>query len=610
MLNFKLAKPMLVALAACAVNCAVGSSVWADDAQDNQQLKEQMRIMMQQMQELQQQVQSLKQQQQQQQQQQQAQSAPVPPAAAGPPTNLASNTGPQTAEEKEPLLHQIIKGFYGTLDVSFDEMTKGMTGPAWGWNCTSPYTDSGCTHNPSPKIGAAGGTGPVGQVGYQPELGTNKSVLGYHGAIQIGTSDTDFIFQIETQPAITSAPGLYTSYTQQSNVVKASIGYGDSFVGIGSADPMNDWGKLKFGTTYAPYKKSTDRMNPFSGMIGDYAAIMGNSGGDNRVEFGTRLNDSIWYESPHFFNGVFSFDALFAPGQNRTYNNVVQSAGASDCNGGNSPGSGNLPINCDDGSFGTAWSADLKFEFGGFYGTVAYELHKDVNRNSDGIGSNSPYYGALFAASNNCTSPSPLLDCTDYNAYVAEYGQAYINTNGFTPEFATDVANEGAFKVGVQYTFDFGLSISTIYEWLWRSLPADLEWQNERQRDGWWFALSQDIGSTDNISAGWAHAGATPGDPAGQHNYDPIAGPDTADMYTLAWKHRFDKHFYAYLDWADTLNHGNSHYDLGAGGRALTTDCHDGTNYTVTDYSSAGPTTWGGDKCHPEGASLGMNYKF
>lgn len=270
---------MLVALAAFAVNCALGGSAWADDAQDNQQLKEQMRIMMQQMQELQQQVQSLKQQQ----QQQQAQTPPVPPAAVGPPSKYASNTGAQVSEEKEPLLHQIIKGFYGTLDVSFDEMTKGMTGPAWGWNCTSPYTDSGCTHNPSPKIGAAGGTGPVGQVGYQPELGTNKSVLGYHGAIQIGNSDTDFIFQIETQPAITSSPGLYTSYTQQSNVVKAAIGYGDNFVGIGSADPMNDWGKLKFGTTYAPYKKSTDRMNPFSGMIGDYAAIMGNKIGRAHV---------------------------------------------------------------------------------------------------------------------------------------------------------------------------------------------------------------------------------------------------------------------------------------------------------------------------------------
>jgi hypothetical protein len=594
MVRLKLAKPVLVVLAACAVNCTVGSRVFADNAQDAQQLQQQMQILQQQMQELQKQIEILSKKQ-----------ASAPAAESGPPASAA-----KAPEEKEPLLHQIIKGFYGTLDVSFDEMTKGMTGPAWGWNCTSPYTDSGCTHNPTPKIGAAGGTGPVGQVGYQPEIGTNNSVLGYHGAIPIGDSTTDFIFQIETQPSITSSPGLYTGYTQQSNVVKAAIGYGDNFVGLGAADPMNDWGKIKFGTTYAPYKRSTDRMNPFSGMIGDYASIMGNTGGDNRVEFGTRLNNSMWYESPHFFQGIFSFDVLFAPGQNRTYNNVVQSAGSPDCNGGNSPGSGNLPINCDDGSFGTAWSADLKFEFGGFYATVAYELHKDVNRNSDGVGSNSPYYGALFAASNNCTLPSPLLDCADYNSYVAEYGQAYINANGFTPEFATDVANESAFKVGTEYSFDFGLSIGTIYEYMKRFVPADLQWQNERTRDGWWFFASQDIGSADNVSIGYAHAGATPGDPAGQHNYDPVAGPDTADMYTAAWKHRFDKHFYAYFDWADTLNHGNSHYDLGAGGRSLTTDCHDGTSNTVNDYSSAGPTTWGGDKCHPQGASVGMNYKF
>jgi hypothetical protein len=598
MLRLKLAKPILAVLAACAVSGAMGSRAFAQDTPDAQKLQEQMRILQQQMQELQKQIQILS----------NKPAAPATPAAeAGPPASAAVKP---EEKEKEPLLHQIIKGFYGTLDVSVDEVTKGMTGPAWGWNCTSPYTDSGCTHNPTPKIGAAGGTGPVGQVGYQPELGTNKSVLGYHGAIPIGTSSTDFIFQIETQPSITSSPGLYTSYTQQSNVVKASIGYGDNFVGLGAADPMNDWGKIKFGTTYAPYKRSTDRMNPFSGMLGDYAAIMGNTGGDNRVEFGTRLNNSIWYESPHLMHGIFSFDLLFAPGQNRTYDNVVQSAGSPDCNGGNSPGSGNLPLNCDDGSFGTAYSADLKFEYGGFYATVAWEEHKDVNRNSDGIGSNSPYYGALFAASNNCTIPSPLLDCNDYNAYVAEYGQQFVNANGFTPEFATDVANESAFKVGTEYTFDFGLSIGTIYEYMRRAVPADLEWQNERTRDGWWFFASQDIGQADNFSIGYAHAGATPGDPAGQHNYDPVAGPDYAYMMTAAWKHRFDKHFYAYLNWADTLNHGNSHYDLGAGGRSLTTDCHDGTNTVVNDYSSAGPTTWGGDKCHPEGTSLGMNYKF
>ncbi len=64
MLRFKLARPILVALAACAAGSTVGTAVFADDAQDNAQLKEQMRIMMQQMQELQKQVQDLKRQQQ------------------------------------------------------------------------------------------------------------------------------------------------------------------------------------------------------------------------------------------------------------------------------------------------------------------------------------------------------------------------------------------------------------------------------------------------------------------------------------------------------------------------------------------------------------------
>jgi hypothetical protein len=51
-----------------------------------------------------------------------------------------------------------------------------------------------------------------------------------------------------------------------------------------------------------------------------------------------------------------------------------------------------------------------------------------------------------------------------------------------------------------------------------------------------------------------------------------------------------------------------AHYDLGAGGRGLTTDCHDGTNTVFVDYSGAGPTTWGG--CRIQGFSTGMNYRF
>jgi hypothetical protein len=79
-------------------------------------------------------------------------------------------------------------------------------------------------------------------------------------------------------------------------------------------------------------------------------------------------------------------------------------------------------------------------------------------------------------------------------------------------------------------------------------------------------------------------------------------------MFTAAWKHHFDKSLYVYIDAADTINKANAHYDLGAGGRGLTTDCHDGTNTTVIDYSSAGNTTWGG--CREIGFSTGVNYKF
>ncbi len=53
--------------------------------------------------------------------------------------------------------------------------------------------------------------------------------------------------------------------------MKGAIGYGDTFVGIAN----NTWGKLKIGTTYAPYKKATDRMNPFFVMLGDYASHHG-----------------------------------------------------------------------------------------------------------------------------------------------------------------------------------------------------------------------------------------------------------------------------------------------------------------------------------------------
>ncbi|HSY09031.1 MAG TPA: hypothetical protein VK820_10920 [Steroidobacteraceae bacterium] len=575
MLNVKVHKRLLVALAACAATC-MGGNVYADDAQDAAALKEQLRIMQQRIEELSRQVDSLTHKT----QQTEAAVAAVtaPPKKAAPPP--------------EPKFEQFLKGFYGTLDVSFDDTTKGINGlTAYSYSLVNPANpNSGYVQGP------AKGVQQVGILGYMPALSTNKSQIGYRNTHKIDDSDFDFIIQVETALSLTASPGLRTSYTQQSNIVQGGIGLGDTFIGFQN----KDWGKLKVGTTYSPYKKSTDRMNPFSGMLGDYAAVMGNSGGDNRVEFGTRLDHSAWYESPKIAN-LFSFDVLVSPGQNRTFDNVVQSAGSPDCNGGNEPGSGNLLLNCDDGGFGAAYSVDFKVETGGFYGTVAYELHRNVNRNSDGIGSNNPIYGYLVSIH------SPLLDFNTFNTLVAEFPN-YASVGGGSPAYLNDIVDESAFKVGAQYVFPFGLTVNGIWESLRRDVPAGLSFQNERQRNGTWVALTQQFTPKDEVSVGWAHAGQTPGDPGGQHNYDPLAPADTADMYTIAWKHKLDKQLTWYLDSALTVNHGNAHYDLGAGGRGLTTDCHDGTNTVVVDYSSAGPTTWGG--CRIQGFSTGFNYKF
>jgi predicted porin len=522
---------------------------------------------------------------------------PAPAVAQGAPVPTPKATAAKEAS-KEPLFENFLKGFYGTLDVSFDDVTKGINGlTAYSYSLSDPNNP-----NSVPIQGLPKGVQQVGRLGYLPALSTNKSQIGYRMTHKIGSSDFDFMAQVETSLTFTASPGLRTDYTRQSNVVQGAIGLGDSFVGVQKAN----WGKLKIGTTYSPYKKSTDAMNPFSGMLGDYAVIMGNTGGDNRVEFMTRLDHSIWYESPKLLNNIFSFDVLWSPGQNRTYDNTVQSQGSPDCSGGNMPGSGNLPQSCDDGGFGDAYSVDFKVEIGGLYATAAWEEHRAVNRNSDGIGAGNLTYGYLAGLGNGVAQN---LDWATYNTFVGEYGQPFINANGFTPPYLTDIGDETAYKIGAKYTFPIGLSVSSIWESMRRNIPADLQFQNERQRTGWWFAASQDLfGARDNISIGYGHAGATPGDPGGQHNYNPLAPRNTADLYTIAWRHKFDKQLTWYFDSALTINHGNAHYDLGAGGRGLTTDCHDGTHTLNTDYSSFGPTTWGG--CRIEGFSTGLNYRF
>ena len=583
MLKSNLAKPMLVALAACAASVAFNGTVFADDAQ-TQALKDQMRVMQQQMQQLQQQIDSLSKKQ------------------AGPPASAATAPeGKAKAPEMSPLekkFDTFLKGFYGALDVSIDYTTKGIYNPVaypWGYATGapgSPYVTTG-----GPKAG------PYGNVGWLSMMSSNGSSIGYRGTHKIADSKINFIYQVSTSIDMSAAPGLRNTWTKSSNTVQGAIGLGDTFVGFQN----HSWGRLRFGEMYMPYKTSTDRLNPFGTGLGNYAVVMGNTGGDNRVEFGTRGDDVVDYTSPTW--GGFSFDVAGQFGQQIDPNSNLTPLGSPDCSGSNTPGSGNLPLNCDDGGYNGAWSAALKFESHGLYLVGAYEIHKRVNRSSDGIGSNSPYYGYLFGQ--GPTGPNAqLLDWASYEAFAAEYpGAAAAGSPAYSTAY--DIADEWAMKFGGQYTFDFGLSIDYLYEDMHRKVPQALEFQNERQRNGMWFAAQQALnGGRDIFAIGWAHAGASVGDPGGQHNYNPNPN-DTdnhANMYTFAYWHKLDKQLTVYFNAAETINSANSHYDIGAGGHGIKTDCHDATHFSFVDYSSAGPTTWGG--CHPLGFSTGVRYTF
>jgi predicted porin len=499
-----------------------------------------------------------------------------------------------------------IKGFFGTLDVSVDYTTKGMEGmQAYHIGaCTGPTGGAPCAQGALKDP-----PGPFGRVSWMAMMSSNGSNIGYRGSHQIGKSSTDFIYQVSTSIDMAAAPGLNNTWTKSSNTVQGAIGLGDTFIGLRN----KGWGQLKFGEMYTPYKTSTDRLNPFPGMLGNYSVVMGNTGGDNRIEFGTRMDHVITYDSPNM--GPFSFDLSYSFGQNPDPYNNITPLGSPDCSGANSPGSGNLFINCDDGGFNYSYGGDLKFETGGLYLVAAYELHSGVNRSSDGIGSNNPIYGAIPGVGSLCntvppaTAIDPRLDCATFLAYQAEFpGAAAVSTPPYNPAY--DVADEWAAKLGGQYRFGFGLTVSYMWEELKRKLPDNMQFQNERQRNGQWAALEYEFaGGADRIAAGWAHAGASVGDPGGQHNYDPNGvGNNTANMYTAAYWHKFDKQLTWYFNYAVTVNDVNAHYDIGAGSHGIKTDCHDATHTPFIDYSSAGPTTWGG--CRPQGFSTGLNFKF
>ncbi len=451
---------------------------------------------------------------------------------------------------------------YGNLDVSFDGTTKDAKGLTLNGN--SP---------------------PVGNFGWMPAISTNISYLGIRGFQRIGDHPFNFIYQLEVGFDISATPGLKLSNNQVSDTVNGALFNRNTYIGLSRPT----WGAIKIGKTDAPYKTTTAEFNPFSGMLGDYQVIMGNTGGDNRVEFGTRLDHALWYESP-VFGGGFQFNALFAPGQNRSSTSDNVAAGESDCAGGNAPESGgNSPIACNDGAFSNAVSTNLSYTKGRLYITAAYEFHQNVNRQSDITG----MYGVTTVATGGTDVPTTPTGINLFNQ---------------------DVANEDAAKIGIMYHFPSNTTVGVIGEDMHRYLPSDLAFQNERQRYGTWLVVSQKLSDNNSVHFGWAHAFQTPGDP-GQHNDSTLTTADgatyaahrnQADMVTLAYKHTFLRNLTWYIDAAATFNGPSAHYDLGAGGRGVTTDCHDANSTSSGVYAA--------NHCYTGttlvGVSSGLQYKF
>ncbi|HYT16080.1 MAG TPA: porin [Burkholderiales bacterium] len=407
--------------------------------------------------------------------------------------------------------------FYGHLDLSVDGATKGIK-------------EGGAGQNPAP----------VGKVGWQTDVSSNLSYFGFRGDHDIGRG-YKMVFQVETQVDVAATPGPSpVNQASQGNVdnkVLGALGSRNSFLGI-----AGNFGAFKLGKTDAPYKLSTARMDPFSATVGDYNSIMGNTGGDNRAEFDTRLSHAMWYESPKW--GGASFSALWAPGQNRASDNSNNASGEPDCTGGgggvtgNSSAGSNTVNPCNDGSFGDAYSVAGVYEAGPLYGILAYELHRKANRVGD-----------------------------EHPATVGDVG----------------VADEAAMKVGVQYMVTPNTILNAIFERMTRKAPN--AGFNERQRNGSWLALTQKITGQDDLNVGWAHAAKSPGQPGfGDSGVttNPGSVDNASNMYTVGYKHHFDKQSNWYAVYARQANKAGGHYDLGASGHGITTDCKDalGTCFT------------------------------
>ena len=163
-------------------------------------------------------------------------------------------------------------------------------------------------------------------MGWMPSVAGPNSYVGFWGAI---SRQLALQIRLSARASIdfSAQSGVSETNSKSSNVVSGGLTTRNTYMGFSS----DTWGSIKGGKTTAPYANSTAMMNPFAGLLGNYNVIMGNTGGDNRSEFNTRLDHAIWVliASHEGCWRCFNFAALVSPGQNRSNTNDNIAAGES-----------------------------------------------------------------------------------------------------------------------------------------------------------------------------------------------------------------------------------------------------------------------------------------
>ena len=486
-----------------------------------------------------------------------------PPGKPSSPSTLVETKTPKASNAFEWTVAGTTVQLYGHADVSFDYVDNGIT---------AAQEAAIVPTFPAPNDPRRANNG------WMSQISSNLSYFGVRGSHKINDYLTG-VFQFETEVGFSAIPGATSD-----NNCKFCLGGRDSYLGL-----QGHWGAAKFGKSEAPYKKVIVPLDPFYNTIGDHRSIMGNSGGDNRAEFETRIPHAIWYESPNSHGLAAS--VLFSPGQNRSVDNGAYAKGEPICSGGNGvfvvsfQNRANVPEAvgpnidpCNDGAWSNVLSTAVTYKSHGFYGFGAYEHHGAVNRLTDSVG----------------------------------------------------VSDEAAWRFGASYTYEkTGTTGSFVYENLKRyaantisaidGQPILFQALNERTRPlATMVVLSQKLGKKDVLSVDWIHAGDTPGDPGQCVSFDAnlactgfasLSGvPGTnaslintvdnaSNMYAAGLRHTLTRNMSTYFVYARQANHSAAHYDLGAVGHGDVVDKRDFTGTGIP-----------GTKL--QGISAGMTFDF